>query len=326
MSGFIPETEPRNTITVIPFFSIIIPLYNRRHRIDLAVGSVLAQTFTDWELIIVDDGSTDGSWEHIQTYTDTRIRVLRNAENSERCITRNNGIAQAKGQYVCFLDSDDHHLPHHLESLHQCIIKQGSPKAFFFSNAYDEDEQGHRSERHCPDLEVCDPFTYFLRYTVNPQRWAVQREVMRQHLFDPEVNICEDMDTSLRMVAAGVPVFQLKERTTCYVAASDSFTHGASDKWERELANLQRIFARPALQGHLPKKETDRLISMCHYHLSIRAFEREERKAFYHHVFTSFSRCPSGYNGRTNSPMAVMACYMLPVVGPLLRKLVHIIK
>jgi glycosyltransferase involved in cell wall biosynthesis len=310
------------TTATAPFFSIIIPVYNRLHRIDGAVQSVLTQTFTDFELIMVDDGSSDGSWEHMQTYTDPRIRVFCNERNSERCITRNNGITQAKGQYICFLDSDDHHLPHHFEALHGFIMEKGSPEAFFFTNAYNENEQGERTERQCPDLESHDPLGYLLRYTVNPQRWAVHRAVMRQHLFDPAINICEDMDTSLRMVAAGVPVHQLKQRTTCYVAASDSFTHGASDKWERELANLQRIFARPELHGRLPRKETDRLLSMCHFHLAQKAFLMEDHPAVWRHGVHSFLLYPRSYNGRTNRPLLVMLLYALPWLGSWLRRLV----
>jgi glycosyltransferase involved in cell wall biosynthesis len=302
---------------MMPFFSVIIPVYNRIGRIDQAVESVLAQTFTDFELIIVDDCSTDGTWEHISKYTDPRIRVFRNERNSERCATRNRAIELSQGRYITFLDSDDHHLPHHLEALHGLISEKGFPKAFFFTNAWNEDESGKRTERCCPDFTDHDPFSYFLHYTVNPQRWAVHRDVMLAHPFDPAINICEDMDTSLRMVAAGIPVFQLKGRTTCYVAASDSFTHGASDKWERELANLQRIFARLELKGKLPAKETDRLLSMCHYHLSVKAFIKQDRAEYYRHALRSFVLYPSGYNGRTNWPLLVMGFRMIPVIGVL---------
>jgi glycosyltransferase involved in cell wall biosynthesis len=305
----------------IPFFSVIIPLYNRRYRIDAAVASVISQTFTDWELIIVDDCSTDGSWEHIQTYEDKRIHVLRNAMNSERCLTRNKGIQHSKGLYICFLDSDDHHLPHHLELLHRFILQKGRPQAFFFTNAWNEDEHGKRTERHCPDVKDQDLLTYFLRYTVNPQRWAVHREAMCQHLFDPNVNICEDMDTSLRMAAGGIPVFQLTERTTCYVAATDSFTHGAKDKWERELANLERIFARPQLKPKLPARETARLRSMCHYHLAVKCFIAQRNASFFFHCLKSFFLYPTGYNGNTNLSLLAMCIYMTPMVGNILRRL-----
>lgn len=309
-----------------PFFSTIIPLYNRKHRIDRAVNSIMAQTFTNWELIIVDDASTDGSWEHIQTYTDSRIHTMRNAINSERCVTRNNGIAVARGEYICFLDSDDYHLPNHLEALYSLISTHSKKEAFFFTNTWNEDEQGNRTERHCPNLVEYDPFIYFLRYTVNPQRWAVHRNVMKHTCFDLNVNICEDMDTSLRIVAAGVPVYQLMERTTCYVAATDSFTHGANDKWERELANLKRIFAKPELKNLLPKKETDRLLSMCHFHLAQKAFVKNDLPSVRKHGLRSFVLFPSGYNGKTNKPLAVMILYMLPLAGPLIRTLVRFLK
>lgn len=304
-----------------PFFSVIIPVYNRIGRIDRAVQSITGQTFAAWELIIVDDCSTDGTWEHISGYSDPRIRVFRNDVNMERCATRNRGVDLAVGQYICFLDSDDHHLPIHLETLYDRISRESFPKAFFFTNAWNEDEAGNRTERCCPDLKGLDLYSYFLRYTVNPQRWAVHHEVSRAHRFDPSVNICEDMDTSLRMVAAGVPVHQVAERTTCYVAANDSFTHGSPDKWERELANLQRIFARPELKGRLPKVETDRLLSMCHYHLSVRAFKRSDRRDYFRHALRSFRLFPEGYNRRTNWPLLVMALHMTPVMGVCIRTL-----
>jgi len=299
----------------MPFFSVIIPVYNRIGRIDGAVNSMLSQTFIDWELIIVDDGSTDGTWEHIQTYEDKRIHVIHNAVNSERCVTRNNGILHSSGLYICFLDSDDHHLPEHLEKLHRFINQEGRPEAFFFTDAWNEDEDGNRTERHCPTFVNHDPFTYFLRYTVNPQRWAVHRNVMRKHLFDPEVNICEDMDTSLRMVADGVRIFQLRERTTCYVAASDSFTHGASNKWERELMNLERIFKKPHLVGKLKRKETNILKSMCHFHIGQKALLEANRTKTIWHGLLSFILCPEGYNKKTNKSLVFSITYSLPVIG-----------
>ena len=96
-------------------FSIILPTYNRAHRINRAIESILEQRYSDWELIIVDDASTDNTEEVIQPYlSDLRIRYLKNETNQERCVSRNIGIYTAKGDYICFLDSDDYHLPHHL--------------------------------------------------------------------------------------------------------------------------------------------------------------------------------------------------------------------
>lgn len=99
-----------------PFFSIIIPTYNRAHTIRRPINSILAQTFTDWELIIVDDGSTDDTQEIVESYKDPRIRYVWQ-ENQERSAARNHGISLAKGAWICFQDSDDEYLPEHLQVL-----------------------------------------------------------------------------------------------------------------------------------------------------------------------------------------------------------------
>ncbi|MBK7965253.1 MAG: glycosyltransferase family 2 protein [Bacteroidetes bacterium] len=96
-------------------FSIIIPTYNRVEFILLAVKSALEQRYSNFEVIIVDDGSTDTTPEVVSTITDPRIRYLR-IENSERGAARNAGVRIAEGDYVTFLDSDDLLYPHYLST------------------------------------------------------------------------------------------------------------------------------------------------------------------------------------------------------------------
>jgi glycosyltransferase involved in cell wall biosynthesis len=307
-----------------PFFTVIIPLYNRRYRIDIAVNSVIAQTFVDWELIIVDDCSTDGSWEHIQTYTDSRITLLRNSVNSERCITRNSGIALAKGQYICFLDSDDYHLPEHLGLLHASIMAKGTPEAMFFTNAWDENDAGHRSARTCPNLNDFDLFHYILTYTFNPQRVAVHRDLLIEHQFDPAIPGLEDLDLWLRL-AAQYPVFQVAERSTVYVNHAEAYS-ADSKKYVHELQYFTYIFAKLELKNLLPSKSRNRLLSMCHFHMAQQAFVHNDAQGVNRHGWQSFLLCPAGYNGHTNKPLAAMILYMLPLAGPLIRALVCFLK
>jgi glycosyltransferase involved in cell wall biosynthesis len=305
----------------MPYFTIIIPTHNRAHRLPKALESILAQTYENWECIIVDDASTDNTEEVIKHYIkDSRFHYIKNAINQERCNSRNIGIKAAKGAYICFLDSDDYHLPDHLSSFYSIIKEQNEPKAFIFSKAWNETEDGQRTERTCPDFSVTDPYSYFLRYTVNPQRWCVHRDIFKQVQFDPNVTICEDMDTSLRIVKAGFPIIYIPQRTTIYVAASDSFTHGDANKASKELFYLKRIFTKPELKPHLPKKETNRLLSMCHFHLAQKAIAKKQRWEFYKHALRSFVLCPKGYNGKTNKILLVNAVYFLPGVGWILRK------
>lgn len=301
------------------FFSIILPTYNRAHRLEKAIDSILNQEFTDWELLIIDDASTDNTLSLISKYNDARIRYIRNEKNEERCISRNIGIRQSIGKYICFLDSDDYHLPNHLAVFHDFILAHNYPQAFIFTNAWDENENGERTERVCPDIFQTDLYTYFLRFTVNPQRWCIHREILETVQFDPEIIICEDMDMSLTIVGKGYPVFQITERTTVYVAASDSFTHGASDKWEKELFYLKRIFLKKQFKKGIPRREKNRLLSMCYYHLSQNAFVKEAKWNTIRLSIISFVLYPKGYNLKTNKILFVSIIYSIPILSTFIK-------
>lgn len=87
--------------------SVIMPSYNTAQYISNSINSVLSQTYTNWELLIVDDCSTDNSLEIINSFKDQRIRVLQNEKNSGAAISRNFALREAKGKWIAFLDSDD---------------------------------------------------------------------------------------------------------------------------------------------------------------------------------------------------------------------------
>jgi glycosyltransferase involved in cell wall biosynthesis len=98
-----------------PLVSVVIPVYNRAHLLGRAIRSVLAQTFQNLELVVVDDGSTDGSAGAVAPFEDPRIRVIRLPRNRGVSRARNIGIQDARGHLVAFLDSDDEWLPDKLE-------------------------------------------------------------------------------------------------------------------------------------------------------------------------------------------------------------------
>ena len=100
-----------------PTVSVVMPLYNRVSTVRQAVDSVLEQNFVDFELIIVDDGSTDGSPEVVAAFDDSRIRLVRLGANRGGNAARNEGIRQARGRIISFLDSDDAFLPNKLQTV-----------------------------------------------------------------------------------------------------------------------------------------------------------------------------------------------------------------
>src|SRR4051812_32162135 len=96
------------------FFSVIIPLYNKANYIENTIKSVLNQTFTDFEIIVVNDESTDESETIVLGFNDKRIQLF-NQKNQGVSVARNHGIEKAKGKLVAFLDADDYWFHNHLE-------------------------------------------------------------------------------------------------------------------------------------------------------------------------------------------------------------------
>lgn len=119
--------------------SIIMPSYNTARFISETVESVLAQTYTNWELIIVDDCSTDETDAVVARFQDRRIRYLKNEKNSGAAVSRNYALREAKGRWIAFLDSDDLWTPEKLEK--QVRFMEENGYAFSYSNYQEIDEQ-----------------------------------------------------------------------------------------------------------------------------------------------------------------------------------------
>ena len=98
-----------------PKVSVVIPTYNREKTLPRAVESVINQTYTNWELIIVDDASKDNTEKLVKKYLSEKIKYFKNPENKQKSYSRNYGIKQARGEFIAFLDSDDEWLPEKLE-------------------------------------------------------------------------------------------------------------------------------------------------------------------------------------------------------------------
>jgi glycosyltransferase involved in cell wall biosynthesis len=113
---------------------VIIPSYNRAEFIFRTIHSVLIQTYAYFEIIVVDDGSTDNTEEVVKSLSDTRLQYFKIA-NSERGTARNFGIKKAKGEYITFLDSDDIYYPNYLKNARESLINLDYPN--FFHLAYE---------------------------------------------------------------------------------------------------------------------------------------------------------------------------------------------
>lgn len=130
--------------------SIIMPSYNTGEYIFDSINSVINQTYTNWELIIVDDCSNDNTDEIIKRFNDSRIKYLKNKENCGAAVSRNRALRKAKGKWIAFLDSDDLWLPIKLEKQINFMEKNGY--SFSYTNYEEIDIAGNRT-----DIKVTGP-------------------------------------------------------------------------------------------------------------------------------------------------------------------------
>lgn len=141
----------------MPVISVVMPMYNSAQYIEQTIRSIQAQTFDDWELLIVDDCSTDGSAEIIENFaaTDKRIRLIRLKENVGAAVARNTALDAVTGRYVAFLDADDEWRPEKLEKQLDFMLKNNYQFSF---TAYEiitpSGKSTHKLIDHVPALSV----------------------------------------------------------------------------------------------------------------------------------------------------------------------------
>lgn len=131
-------------------FSVIIPIYNKLPHLDRSINSVLNQKFKDWELLLVDDGSIDGSLEKAKSFSDERIQVfLRHEPGPGGYAARNLGVSKAKYDWVAFLDADDEWLDNHLQNFSELIDHQ--PEAKIVSSSWTDNFEENKEGRFFPN-------------------------------------------------------------------------------------------------------------------------------------------------------------------------------
>ena len=190
-------------------FSIVLPTFNREHFIDFAIKSVITQTYKDWELIIIDDGSTDETKDVIEKFIkkDNRIRYIYQ-KNKERSAARNKGIEQANGDWICFLDSDDIYHKNHLEEFKQLIEKTNKKEALYISGVsygeYSEDLEEY-------NMSYNNNLEFVLLNTIGTPRACVSKQILIKYKFNEVINIGEDKELWSRISQFWPVIFHKKK-------------------------------------------------------------------------------------------------------------------
>ena len=235
-----------------PFFSIILPTFNRARFLPKAIDSILGQQFTDWELIIVDDGSDDDTQKVVKNYQDHRIRYQYQV-HSERSTARNRGIQVSRGVYICFVDSDDFFLPNHLSSLYQTIKASGFAEGIFITNGFLS--EGSKRTNIIPVVNEANALVAVWDTGLAPIFSCLSRTVFDELIFDEEIFYVEDykffLETLLRF-----PYYLTNEITCVLVEHPDRGTNTQSLEQLQEMLDMKRSVKRALLNDYPSLKTT----------------------------------------------------------------------
>ena len=185
-----------------PHISVIVTTYNRANFIERAIKSILNQSYQDFEIIIVDDGSTDNTEEIIKGYEDRRINYIRHKKNRGTSAARNIGIKRASGEYIAFLDSDDEWLPEKLERQVVVLQNESTEVGVVYSNLRYIDENGKDMHKLlCPKKEGYIYKDLLGENCVGPpSTLLIRKECFNQvGLFDSLQDAHEDWDMWIRI-------------------------------------------------------------------------------------------------------------------------------
>ncbi len=185
-----------------PLVSVIIPTYNRETLIIKAINSILKQSFQDFDILIIDDASTDGTESVIRNLNNDKIKYYKLEKNSGQCIARNYGIKRATGKYIAFLDSDDEWLPEKLSKQLECYKNGPANLGSVYGYSYSMDMiknktslisgKAYRGNIHNKFMEGFCPST--------PSLFLIKKEALEKvNYFDENLITFVDLDLHIRI-------------------------------------------------------------------------------------------------------------------------------
>ncbi len=236
-----------------PLVSVIIPVYNAEKYLADTINSVLAQTYSHWELILVDDGSTDNSITICQQLQNSKIKIIRQ-ENGGVSSALNTGISQSQGEYLAFLDSDDLWLPEKLAK-HIAHLESNPDVGVSFSPSVFIDEQGNSlNGKTNPKLKHITPVDLFRGNPLgNGSAAVVRRQTLeaikfsdsgRECYFDEQIRASQDIEYIIRItLKTAWKIEGIPEALTLYRLLSQS----NSSNWLKKFQDWETLLTRTSL-------------------------------------------------------------------------------
>lgn len=228
-----------------PIISVILPVYNGEKYLKEAIDSILNQTYSDFELIILDDCSTDNTANIIKSYSDKRIRYVYNEKNLKIAASLNKGISLARGKYIARMDADDIALPYRFQK--QIDIFKNNPNIDIVNIRFNiMSENGNNIRKFKYNIS---PSSNALKYLIHIDSFIchpgvmIKKEWYQKYKYKTEIDAynVEDCELWLRMISNGAQCYTIKEPLLNYRINNQSVTHVKSGK-ELQIKNICNLY------------------------------------------------------------------------------------
>lgn len=268
-------SEKINQKLDVSLVSVIMPTYNSAKFIGAAIESVINQTYSNFELIIIDDGSTDNTKEIIESYNDSRIFYFYQ-DNMDKAIARNNGIKKASGKFICFLDSDDYYFPNKLTD--QLTFLKNRPGIDLVVGNYirvDETDVLIRKNELNPNKFIgLKPFLFGNPFPIHSS--LIRSEYVKKiGGFDEKLKGGEDWDFHFRLALKGCKMEMIDTIVCAYRFQKNAVTKTNELYCKRMVEIVNNFFLNSSLQSNMKRNEAEAK-ARVHYRLAARCLVADQ--------------------------------------------------
>ena len=306
-----------------PYFSVIIPTYNRDSRIKATVESVINQTFEDWEIVIVDDASTDNTYEVLEPYLKkySSIVYLKNEQNLERSMSRNKGLEYAQGKYICFLDSDDHYLPNHLSICYKEIQSKEDRIAMFFTG-YTWNFPDKIKKVVLAEIKKGREVEWMIENQVAPSATVIHKDILKEFKFNPALVVNEDVELFSR-ICSKFPLIKIEHYTINFYVHDQATKSLYKDYITPQIRAHKLIYSNPLIKNKISKEfKTEKLKNL--YFIRVQLFNNSQYKL--KAIKESLNFIVKYPNHSRIKEVLVIFIYNLPVFGFVFKLINSLIK
>ncbi|MDH4479056.1 MAG: glycosyltransferase family 2 protein [Rhodoferax sp.] len=234
------KQEPKLNLSNPPILSVVVPVHNGALWLGETLSSILEQSFKDFEIILVDDASTDNLQSVINSYTDPRLTVIHLEKNVGVAEARNQGIRRSVGEYIAFCDSDDICLPMRFAA--QIAFMQQQTEIGVCGSAFTCFDTLDRETvlNPCTDAEIRS--LLMIGNCFGMSTIMGRAEIFQQHRFDQALRASEDYDLWTRLAAAGVALANLPETLLRYRLHAQQASRNKSEMLDQLARKIRAIY------------------------------------------------------------------------------------